>query len=256
MRNYTTKYNFNGLRVHHNDIIRKHLNQDYGEIEAEDVVDKLKMNYKLLPNETLYVIDCKHAQLEPLSENFNKIIGHSGPHKNDISLLYTHVGDNNYTALIRWVETMLEGMFGQWGEIEPQQDVVSCLYLSRDKKVILKSTTPIVFDSNGTMRYSLGKLTDLSELIPFQCFNYRFEGPNSQKIIDSFHKKMESFNILSPRETEILNLIGSGLSSEEIGKQLFISRLTVDKHRRNIIEKLEVKSALEAYRRCKNLGFF
>lgn len=46
--------------------------------------------------------------------------------------------------------------------------------------------------------------------------------------------------LLSDREMEILKLVAQGLSSTEIGQQLFISPRTVDTHRNNILQKLEV----------------
>ena len=46
--------------------------------------------------------------------------------------------------------------------------------------------------------------------------------------------------LLSERETQILKLVAQGLSSTEIGRQLFISPRTVDTHRNNIIHKLDV----------------
>lgn len=46
--------------------------------------------------------------------------------------------------------------------------------------------------------------------------------------------------LLSSREMEILKLVAQGLSSTEIGQQLFISPRTVDTHRNNIIQKLDV----------------
>lgn len=45
---------------------------------------------------------------------------------------------------------------------------------------------------------------------------------------------------LSDRELEILRLVAKGKSSNEIGALLFISPRTVDTHRNNIIQKLEV----------------
>ncbi|MBK9492672.1 MAG: response regulator transcription factor [Haliscomenobacter sp.] len=47
--------------------------------------------------------------------------------------------------------------------------------------------------------------------------------------------------LLSERELEILKLVAQGFSSTEIGQQLFISPRTVDTHRNNLIQKLEVK---------------
>lgn len=46
--------------------------------------------------------------------------------------------------------------------------------------------------------------------------------------------------MLSEREIEILKLVAQGHSSTAIGQQLFISPRTVDTHRNNIIQKLEV----------------
>ena len=46
---------------------------------------------------------------------------------------------------------------------------------------------------------------------------------------------------LTERETEVLRLVAQGFSSTEIGAQLFISPRTVDTHRNNLIQKLEVR---------------
>ncbi len=48
--------------------------------------------------------------------------------------------------------------------------------------------------------------------------------------------------ILSEREREILFLICKGLSNQEIGEELFISKRTVDKHRANILAKTNCKN--------------
>ena len=50
---------------------------------------------------------------------------------------------------------------------------------------------------------------------------------------------------LSEREMEILILICQGLSNQEIGDKLFISKRTVDKHRANILEKSESKNTAQ-----------
>jgi len=52
----------------------------------------------------------------------------------------------------------------------------------------------------------------------------------------------DPLNILSPREKEILQLIAEEHTSGEIGKLLFISEKTVEKHRANLMEKLHVRN--------------
>ena len=47
---------------------------------------------------------------------------------------------------------------------------------------------------------------------------------------------------LSKQEKEIIKLIVKGKTSKEIGEKLFISKMTVDTHRRNINRKLEIKT--------------
>lgn len=55
-------------------------------------------------------------------------------------------------------------------------------------------------------------------------------------------KKQVSELELSQREKEILRYIMQELSSEEIAQKLFISKRTVDTHRKNILQKTQVKT--------------
>ena len=55
-------------------------------------------------------------------------------------------------------------------------------------------------------------------------------------------KIQEEINPLTERELEILKLIVQELSSEEIAQKLFISRRTVDTHRKHILQKTKSKT--------------
>ncbi|HHZ01638.1 MAG TPA: response regulator transcription factor [Tissierellia bacterium] len=59
---------------------------------------------------------------------------------------------------------------------------------------------------------------------------------------------------LSPREEEILFLLGLGRSNREIGQQLFISESTVKNHVRNIFKKLDVTNRTQAITTAVKLG--
>lgn len=61
---------------------------------------------------------------------------------------------------------------------------------------------------------------------------------------------------LSERELEILELVASGKTNDEIGKLLFISTGTVKWHLNNIYSKLEVKNRIQALEKVKLLGTF
>ncbi len=59
---------------------------------------------------------------------------------------------------------------------------------------------------------------------------------------------------LTPREEQVLRLLAEGRSPKEIGEQLFISPKTVENHRANIMEKLDLHSTLELIRYAVRLG--
>lgn len=55
----------------------------------------------------------------------------------------------------------------------------------------------------------------------------------------------DSFNLLSDREKEVLTLIAKGFSNKEIAEQLVISVKTVETHKGNLMEKLQMKTRPE-----------
>lgn len=55
----------------------------------------------------------------------------------------------------------------------------------------------------------------------------------------------DTFNLLSNREKEVLALIAKGFSNREIAEQLIISVKTVETHRGNLMEKLQMKTRPE-----------
>jgi DNA-binding NarL/FixJ family response regulator len=55
----------------------------------------------------------------------------------------------------------------------------------------------------------------------------------------------DKFRLLTGREKEIIKLIVSGCNNPQISKKLFISRRTVEQHRKNINRKLKMHSLPE-----------
>jgi DNA-binding NarL/FixJ family response regulator len=51
---------------------------------------------------------------------------------------------------------------------------------------------------------------------------------------------------LTDRELEVLKLVATGMNNRDIAKELFISENTVKNHVRNILEKLQLHSRMEA----------
>lgn len=60
------------------------------------------------------------------------------------------------------------------------------------------------------------------------------------------HQAMDPLQELTDREREILRLIGTGLTNREIGAQIFLSEKTIKHYVTNILQKLQVRSRVEA----------
>lgn len=78
-----------------------------------------------------------------------------------------------------------------------------------------------------------------------------FKNAKSQDTISEFNKQ-----ILTPREKEIVALIAKEQTVNEIAEHLFISRLTVETHKKNIFLKLNVSTNAGLVKKAIILGFF
>ncbi len=110
-------------------------------------------------------------------------------------------------------------------------------------------------DEEGALWLSLGVMDispDQNEFngVKSQIINYRTGETFS---VQSFMRELEH-SPLSSRETEVLQMVGEGMSSKEISAKLFISIHTVNTHRQRILEKLNANNSLEAVKYASELG--
>lgn len=71
------------------------------------------------------------------------------------------------------------------------------------------------------------------------CFPYRL--PKLTNNFDSEDHFLKRFN-LTRRENEIILLIKAGLTNQQMAEKLFLSIFTIETHRKNIMQKLQLKS--------------
>jgi DNA-binding NarL/FixJ family response regulator len=74
---------------------------------------------------------------------------------------------------------------------------------------------------------------------------------------DSFEINNEpnSHTIVTEREIEVIKLIADGFTNIEIGEKLFLSPLTVDRHRKNVILKLNAKNTASLIKIAYHKGY-
>ena len=73
-------------------------------------------------------------------------------------------------------------------------------------------------------------------------------------VVDGFLSRLElthsnlPASLLSPREREVLQLISEGLTARQVADRLCLSPKTVETHRRNLMEKLEIDNLVDLIR--------
>lgn len=72
--------------------------------------------------------------------------------------------------------------------------------------------------------------------------------PFSQATLKRLRESRARLMVLSPRETEILDLVFQGLTNKAIGLRSEISEKTVEKHRSNIMQKLGIRNSTQLIR--------
>lgn len=80
----------------------------------------------------------------------------------------------------------------------------------------------------------------------------------ARKVVSAFNESApasEEYQLLTPREKEILAFLEDGLRYKEIALKLFVSTETIRTHIRNIYLKLQVKSRTEALNKVKRPRF-
>ena len=61
--------------------------------------------------------------------------------------------------------------------------------------------------------------------------------------------------VITRREKEVLQLLASGLNSIEIGEKIFISPLTVESHRRNLLQKFKVNNVAALIHKAMDMKY-
>ena len=82
----------------------------------------------------------------------------------------------------------------------------------------------------------------------------------AKRLVQDYLKRAEAGDYpmvqddLTPRELEVLTLIAEGLTNPEIAERLVISAKTVDRHRENIMRKLNMHSRIDLVKYALKMG--
>jgi two-component system nitrate/nitrite response regulator NarL len=139
------------------------------------------------------------------------------------------------------------------GEILRRSPSTKVLMLTASEEI----DTLLAALQRGAMGYVLKGVGSrgLTEAIRTILKGTRYVSPAmSAKVVDVSLDKEPSKNSLTPREREVMDLVGEGLSNKHIGLRLDLQEKTVKHHMTQILTKLGVSNRTEAALRWRGRG--
>lgn len=217
---------------------------------SEDVdIDSFKKQFEDIPNEASHLLDCQTLEVHLVQDNFAEVLGLPGFHPKMGMDLIHHLHEEHLPLAMEFAGATLanERLF------ECGKDSVSQVFRLNNDKMILKTSTPLVKDSNEHVILVVEQHKDVTNLVG-QVFTWSFSGPNATKLEQLVRNMFGKDLPITAQEITVLSLIGKGYSSKEAAEVLFLSKHTVDTHRRNILRKLNVNNTSEALKQMIDLG--
>jgi DNA-binding CsgD family transcriptional regulator len=121
-----------------------------------------------------------------------------------------------------------------------------------DYALINHQALMLTLDSNGGYGKALNIHTRIDHLSNHNTYSFSLIGLNNEPSYMNLKCDSDIQNTpkFSKREIDIIKYVAEGLNNQEIGEKLFISALTVKKHRNNILNKSACKNAAQLIKLC------
>lgn len=198
-----------------------------------------------------------------LSDNFTRVFGYAKKLfiEGDLQFLIKHIHPDDLGGFVHFAEMSTLNAL-PWKETKENAVHEHCSRLKHfngnwiwmKQKVIVLSVTPDRHIDSALLLFddcTVEKQAELNEHISVVEKNRK-----NSKLLDLLAPvsvaqtkreermvTLEQHASLTPREKQIMKLVSQGASSKEIAAKLFISRHTVESHRKHILHKLSVKNA-------------
>lgn len=197
-----------------------------------------------------YVFNVTAAELEFVSASIEKILGYD-PSEVTLDFLFNKIHPEDQVWYVNF-----ENEVGRFLHSLPKDkmfDYKVRMNLRMQKKdgtyaYILYQAIALEQDESGKIVRSLGAHTDITHLKPSAKPSLSFIGlGNEPSYVDIHPGKIliPVREVLSKREKDVLKLMIRGKQNKEIAEILNISKLTVDRHRKNMIKRNKLSSSGE-----------
>ncbi len=121
----------------------------------------------------------------------------------------------------------------------------------------LHQSTIIEVDENGYPLLDMFIITDINETKKDDLINFTIAKKNDQDFFETIHTiayQTKDLSLLSGREMQILKLLCEGNTTPKIANILHLSEHTVKTHRKNIMQKMEVRNSMDIMKMAYEKG--
>jgi len=206
-----------------------------------------------------YVFDMKNLEFKFLSPGVKNVLGYN-PEQVTIPFFMSLIHPDDQSVFLNHEATAID-----FAKSLPN-DKLPKYKMSYDYRLktasgkyirILQQVVSLNYDENNNLLYTFGVHTDISHLKKSNNSILSFIGLDGEpSYIDVQPKEIykASGELFTPREKEVLLHILKGEQSQEIADKLFISKHTVNTHRKNILAKTDTRNIVELATKIVNEG--
>ena len=225
-------------------------NQDIKAIEAK-IIQKIPQ--QTLPNQFYYVINNQTKECIYVSDSITDVTGYT-PDEWTYKCILEYIHPNDKPFIDRALYACFKYCMSPVINL-PITDAMTVNYRIKHKDGhyihILRNGYCTSMDTDNRMVHNTSMCMDISDIKHNNTQSMILQ--DREKVVVELHSyDYINWAVLSNREQEIVELLCNNKTSEQIGQQLFISKHTVDTHRRKILTKLNLKNTTELLFRSIN----
>ncbi|TRX72481.1 LuxR C-terminal-related transcriptional regulator [Carboxylicivirga sp. M1479] len=186
--------------------------------------------------------------IDYVSSSIYKVLG-IRPERMKVKTLYSLIHPDDLPIVVLASKKLIEFLYGEHENIPAGELVASLGFRVRKGNgyiKLLNQNSLICRHEGSPLCKVLCLYTDISYINNSGKINFDLR---TNYTLDKFKFPDEELynlaNYFTTRECQILSLLASGRNSEEIGEKLFISRHTVDTHRRKMLAKSHLCNTAE-----------
>lgn len=210
-------------------------------------------NFPLAIGQCIYVLDYKKMEVT-FQKGITQFLGYK-PEEFTFNQIISLYHPNDYDMVTRLIKATLQ--FASENDVSRDVGYFVTYRIKRKDGTyvkILRQSNVFDVDEEGKIISNVSMITDISFVDATEKVQWKFEAPGLDQKKFKKYVSIEYAGFFSEREIEVLKLLKDGITSSKISEKLFISKHTVDGHRRKMLFKSNCTSTIDLINFSKTNG--